>query len=68
VLSKSTWHLFLFSRTTQKAKLQAKIQQAGELANEWNLAGTPTYYINGKRVAHRDMDQFAAELDQAINK
>jgi hypothetical protein len=48
------------------ARWEQLIQQDMALAQQWNLTGVPSYYINGQRVDHANLTQFLQELDKAL--
>lgn len=48
------------------ARWDALLQQSADLANQWDLTGTPSYYINGKQVPHQDLAEFRIALEKAI--
>jgi len=44
------------------------IQEDFELGEKADVRYTPTYYLNGRKTASRDLDSFKKEIDALLNK
>ncbi len=55
-----------FEKDMASPELQKQIDEETKLANEVQVSGTPTLFLNGKRVMNRSADGLKQMIDEAL--
>jgi protein-disulfide isomerase len=55
-----------FEKDLAAPEIQKQIEEEGSLAKASQVSGTPTLFINGKRVSDRSVDGMKKMIDDAL--
>jgi protein-disulfide isomerase len=55
-----------FEKDMASPEVQKQIDEETKLANEAQVSGTPTLFLNGKRVMNRSVDGLKQMIDEAL--
>jgi protein-disulfide isomerase len=56
-----------FKRQMNSSLVREKVRASGREAREMGITGTPTFYLNGKKMVFKSYEEFKSQIAQAIN-